>query len=230
MNIQIYGHDGIPILAFPPQSSMSNTYKDFGIIDTLYSYIHEGKIQIFCIDSCDDDSWSNTWLNGESRMNNQEKYFNYVVQDVLPMMRTINHRLPYAFGVSLGATHAAIDFFRKPECFQGIIGLSPALQTNAFFGDWSNELLYQNSPLDFLAHMEKDHPFVEEYRKKQIIFCCGQGNWEHESQPSLHRLEDQLKRLDVPAWFDYWGYDVNHDWYWWNKEIAYFIEKMTPNS
>ena len=37
-------------------------------------------------------------------------------------------------------------------------------------------------------------------------------------------VDDAFKRLSVPAWVDYWGYDVNHDWPWWRKQIAYFLQ------
>jgi esterase/lipase superfamily enzyme len=30
----------------------------------------------------------------------------------------------------------------------------------------------------------------------------------------------------VPAWFDYWGYDVNHDWPWWRRQLPYFLGKL----
>ena len=29
------------------------------------------------------------------------------------------------------------------------------------------------------------------------------------------------------AWFDYWGYDVDHDWPAWRQQAPYFINKMT---
>jgi hypothetical protein len=40
------------------------------------------------------------------------------------------------------------------------------------------------------------------------------------------RLQKILADLEVPAWFDYWGHDVNHDWQWWRLQMPYFLEKM----
>ncbi len=31
-----------------------------------------------------------------------------------------------------------------------------------------------------------------------------------------------LEEKQIPVWVDFWGYDVNHDWPWWRKQIAYF--------
>ena len=27
----------------------------------------------------------------------------------------------------------------------------------------------------------------------------------------------------IGAWCDFWGYDVEHDWPWWKKQIRYFL-------
>ena len=35
-----------------------------------------------------------------------------------------------------------------------------------------------------------------------------------------------LKEKGVPAWFDYWGFDVAHDWPYWLRQAPYFIEKI----
>ncbi|MCQ2199906.1 MAG: hypothetical protein MJZ19_09350 [Paludibacteraceae bacterium] len=40
---------------------------------------------------------------------------------------------------------------------------------------------------------------------------------------STRRLDDLLRERNVPAWIDYWGHDVAHDWPWWRKQLAYFV-------
>ena len=64
------------------------------------------------------------------------------------------------------------------------------------------------------------------YRKKNIIICIGQGAWEEELLPSNREMETILKEKQVPAWIDFWGYDVAHDWNWWQIQIRYFMEKI----
>jgi hypothetical protein len=39
-------------------------------------------------------------------------------------------------------------------------------------------------------------------------------------------LEQILRNKCIPAWFGYWGQDVNPDWPWWQKELAYFLENI----
>jgi len=37
------------------------------------------------------------------------------------------------------------------------------------------------------------------------------------------KLEQILRDRSIPAWVDYWGGDVSHDWPWWHKQLVYFF-------
>ena len=39
-------------------------------------------------------------------------------------------------------------------------------------------------------------------------------------------LKELLEYKDVPAWIDFWGHDVNHDWPWWLIQFPYFVERV----
>ncbi|MDD6840435.1 MAG: hypothetical protein PUD65_03860 [Spirochaetales bacterium] len=39
-------------------------------------------------------------------------------------------------------------------------------------------------------------------------------------------LDEILCKMGIPHFSDYWGYDVNHDWPWWRKQLPYFFEKF----
>ncbi|MGC9358076.1 MAG: hypothetical protein ACP5GX_09420, partial [Anaerolineae bacterium] len=68
--------------------------------------------------------------------------------------------------------------------------------------------------------------YLDRYRESQIVICVGQGAWEEDHIRETRALEGVLQDLDVPAWVDYWGHDVNHDWPWWRKQLPYFLDKM----
>lgn len=126
----------------------------------------------------------------------------------------------------MGASHAANFMFRRPDIFQGCICLSGYYDSDLFFGNYHDERLYNNSPIQYLEGMSYDHPYVEMYRHCDIILCCGQGAWEDEMIYSTHRMQELLENKDIPAWIDYWGYDVNHDWDWWQIQLPYFINHI----
>lgn len=64
------------------------------------------------------------------------------------------------------------------------------------------------------------------YRNSKIVICVGQGRWEDECRVDTTEMKNILKNLQVPAWVDYWGYDVDHDWPWWKIQLPYFLKHM----
>ena len=114
-------------------------------------------------------------------------------------------------------------FCRRPDIFDAVLALSGIYEAGFFIKGFSNELTYLNSPLDCLKNMSYDHPYIDLYKKARIIACVGQGSWENECIDSTRELDFQFKRLGVPAWFDYWGYDHPHDWPSWLEQTPHFL-------
>ena len=56
-------------------------------------------------------------------------------------------------GAALGALHAADLFFRFPALFDGLLALSGIYTASYGFGDYMDEVVYRNSPVDYLAGM-----------------------------------------------------------------------------
>ena len=96
MNIRVYGHTGTPLLILPTQDSMCDNFENFGMIDTVAPEIEAGKIQLFAVDTVDRETWSNVWGDKGWRAARQEDYYNYLIEEVLPFIRTENGtgRLP----------------------------------------------------------------------------------------------------------------------------------------
>ena len=42
----------------------------------------------------------------------------------------------------------------------------------------------------------------------------------------ITKANELLEYKDIPAWIDFWGYDVNHDWDWWQVQFPYFVERV----
>jgi len=225
MSIRVYGHGGWPVLVFPTQDSMSDNYENFGMIGTLSGFLNDGIIQLFCVDTVDRDSWSAKEGDPEYRAWLQEQYFYHIIDEVVPVIHAVNQSdlRPLATGCSMGATHAAIVFLRRPDLFEGTLSLSGVYDAAYFFGDWMNSTLYANSPATFMPNLPADHPYIPIYNHRSIIFCVGQGAWEDEGIRSQKVLEKAFHDKNIRGWFDYWGHDVNHDWDWWQKQYLYFI-------
>ena len=228
MEFKIYGHGGIPLLVFPAQDGRFYDFENFGMINTISDKIEEGKVQVFCIDSVDSESWSDECGDKRHRVYIMEQWYYYVVDELVPTIFDINGngKLIYTTGCSMGASHAANFMFRRPDLFQGCICLSGYYDSDLFFGDYHDEILYNNSPIQFLNGMSYDHPYVEMYRHRDIILCCGQGAWEDNMIRSTNRMKELLEYKYIPVWIDFWGKDVNHDWNWWQVQLPYFLNHI----
>ena len=227
MHMMIYGHGGMPFLAFPTQDSKCRNYEDFGMIRELSDFLEQGKIRLFVVDTIDEESWSPKDWDKAYRAGQQEKYFNYIVDEAVPyIMERTGGRPPVTTGLSLGANHAVITFLRRPDLFAGVLALSGVYNTDYFFDGYMDVTLYMSSPERFLPNMPKDHPYIDLYNQRQMILCVGQGAWEEDGVRSLRFLQSVFEEKGIHAWCDFWGYDVNHDWPWWFKQMRYFIPIM----
>ena len=226
MHMMIYGHGGVPFLAFPTQDGMCHQMEDFGVIDQLSDYLENGSIQLFVVDTVDLETWSDRGGDKGWRAQRQEQYYHYIVDQVVPMMREMNDQPPIVMGMSMGANHTAITFLRRPDLFRGMLALSGVYNTDYFFDGYMDPTLYDNSPERFLPNMPADHPYIDLYNQKDIIFCVGQGSWEEDGVHSLRYLQSVFEQKGIHAWCDFWGYDVYHDWPWWFKQLHYFLPKL----
>lgn len=232
MEFQVYGHAGKPVLVFPSQDGRWFDYANNGMIDAAAPYIDAGRIQMFCIDSNDQNSWSrvNDWDN-RNRIEQQEAYYHYVIDELVPRIYDINtaanggHKANgiLTTGCSMGGFHALNFLLRRPDIFSGCIALSGAYNARLFFPDYMDDLVYNNSPVDYINGMPYDHPYVEMYRHRDIIICCGRGAWEHPMQEDAQRMKELFEYKNIPAWVDFWGNDVAHDWPWWRKQLPYYL-------
>ena len=231
MTIRVYGHYGRTFLVFPCQNGQSDDYQLNGMIDHLKPYIEEGKIKLICVDAIDFETFSNQYNSYEHRAYMQEQYYYYVINEVLPLIYKENNgfTLPIVTGCSMGASQAAIMFFRRPDLFGGILALSGCYDMSYFWSWWVNEHVYNNSPALFLENMDINHHYINLYNQKKMVFCVGQGNYEYYVDWSFFKLRKSIERLGIKAIMDVWGNDVDHHWYWWKKQYDYFLPLFIDN-
>ena len=228
MEIQVYGHGGRPVLFIPCQDGRFYDFENYKMTDAWAPWIESGQCTVFAIDTLDKETYS---AKGDAywRIRRHEAWFAYMTNEVVPFIRNLtNERNGWegypgviAFGCSLGATHAANLFFRRPDLFDGLLALSGIYTSDYGFHGYMNEDVYRNSPVDYLAGMPKDHPFIEQYNRHKGVIVVGQGPWEIPA--STFRLKDICEEKGINVFFDIWGYDVKHDWDWWYKQVAVHV-------
>lgn len=224
LDVIVYGTAGQPVMAFAPLGQRPESLEEVGLVDELSDYLDAGVIQLFSVSNVDGESWGSDGYAVE-RAARQEAYYQAVCEEIVPLVAEVSgsDARPLALGFDLGATHAAVFALRRPDLFQGCVCLSGVYDASRYFGDWMDATLYDNTPCAFLPNMPTDHPYIALYNQRQLLFCCGQEGSEADSLRTTREIDAQLQRLGVEAWCDYWGGDVSHTWFWWKKQIRYFM-------
>lgn len=231
MEFKVYGTSGKPCIYFPCQNGKYVDFENFNMLEHWADYIEAGRVQIFSIDTIDLETWSATDRDPAERSYWHEQWYHYVVDELVPRIYEINTAGNggnqadgiMTFGCSMGAMHSAIFYFRRPDIFNMNLSLSGCYSSKDSFGDYMDARVYDNSPVDFLRNMPADHPYMEMYRNNKNIICVGQGAWEDVLLESTRELDTVCAQKGIPTWFDYWGLDCEHHWYWWYKQVAYFL-------
>lgn len=229
MECKVYGHAGRPILYIPCQDGRFFDFEGFHMDSNLSPWIDSGAVMVISIDTMDKETWSNT--NGDPywRIRRHEQWVRYITDEAVPKIQQIarernnwggNPRV-FTMGCSLGATHALNLYLRRPDIFDGCMALSGIYTASYGFGNYSDELVYLNSPVDYMANMPSDHPYINMYKQRKAVVCCGRGSWE--VPETTERLKAIFESKGLPIWVDLWGYDVCHDWCWWYKQAPYFM-------
>ena len=87
MELLLFGHGGARVLAFPTSQGRYYEWEDRGMIEALRHPLEEGWIQLYCVDSVDDESWYARWKWPGDRAWRQVHYDNYLLHEVLPLTR-----------------------------------------------------------------------------------------------------------------------------------------------
>ncbi len=224
----VYGYGGKPVLVLPSQDGIAQDFEGFGMIPSCEPYLRDGRITLYCVDSIDKETWSNYNGNPRRRIELHERWITYLTQEYIPFIKEDagwEGRI-MATGCSMGGTHTGNLVLRFPNLFDSAISLSGAFDASWLLGGYMDDLVYQNSPVHYMPNLPEDHYFIDAINSCKIIFCSGQGAWEDEMLRTLAILQKTFNEKGINAWIDLWGYDVNHDWPWWRKQLAYFLPKI----
>lgn len=227
MEFKVYGHGGRPVLFIPCQGGRFFDFENFKMIDYWGKWIEEGRCIVYAVDCIDNEAWAAQGADNRWRIENHERWYNYVVEELVPTIHYMSGQQGImTFGCSMGAMHAANLFFRRPDLFDGVFAISGLYDSGEFFGDYVDDLVYNNCPVYYLANMPHDHYYIDMYNNRKILIVVGQGKWEGPLIESTRRLDAVLRNKGIQAQVDYWGYDVDHDWPWWYKMVEHYVPQF----
>jgi esterase/lipase superfamily enzyme len=225
-----YGHLGRPVLAFPAERGGPWDYEHQGVIGAVEGLLESGRMKLYCVDSFDSASWSNTSVPLEARAREHERYESWILEQVVAWIHADcgGPQEIATAGVSLGAYHAVNFALKRADLFPLALGLSGNYDPAAWDG-WGErgDATYFNNPMDYLAHMKDDH--LEWLRGRlSVLIVCGQGQWEDTTGAleSSRRLAGLLAEKGIRHELDLWGHDVPHDWPSWRAQLAHHLPRF----
>lgn len=227
MPIVSYGWRGQPVLLFPTAAADFLENERFWLIKSVEAMLQQGRIRVYSIDSINRLAWMDSSLPIAEAARRQALYSRYVEEEVVPFIRNSvgdQEARAVTTGASFGCFHAANAFFRRPDLFGGVIGMSGFYDLSVdYFKGYSDDNCYFNNPMWFVANIE-GHTLDQLRNHSRIVITSGQGEWEKpELTGDFHEL---LNRKGIGHIYELWGHDVSHDWPWWRKMLPFYLERI----
>ena len=220
MELLVFGHAGARALVFPTSRGKFYEWEDRGMFgsDGLGYAIDQGWLQVYCVDSVDNESWYNAGAHPGHRGYRQTQYMNYVASEVMPLSRSKNSN-PFllVLGASFGAYHAAAFAFKFPDMTGRMIGMSGVYDIKRFTGGYSDDNVYFNNPMDFIQH-ESDSGRLEALRRIDIILATGKDD---SLRRESERLSSVLWQRDIGNALRLWD-GWSHDWPYWKHMLSLY--------
>lgn len=227
MPIVSYGWRGQPVLLFPTAAADFLENERFWLVKAIEPLLQQGRIRVFSIDSINRLAWMDRSLPVRESGRRQALYSRYVEDEVVPYIRHAvgdGGARAITTGASFGCFHAANAFFRRPDLFGGVIGMSGFYDlAPSYLKGYSDDNCYFNNPMWYVANLEG--PGLDALRHhSRIALVAGQGAYE--APDATRAFHDLLDRKGIGHIFDLWGHDVNHDWPWWRKMLPHYLERI----
>ena len=219
MDLLVFGHAGARVLVFPTSMGRFFEWEDRGMVGELREQLDRGWIQLFCVDSIDEESWYAGWKWPGDRAWRNVQYEHYLLGEVLPFTSHRNSN-PYLIttGASFGAYHAVNFAFRQPWRVNRVIGLSGLYDVRRFVGSHYDQHVYANNPSHYVGTIQ-DHWWLEAMRRMDIILATGEGDAFVDNNRHLSGLLWQRGIGNALRIWDGWA----HDWPWWKQMIRAYI-------
>lgn len=219
MEMLVFGHDGARMIVFPTSRGRFFEYEDRGMVTALSDHIEGGRLQLYCVDSVDAESFYARSVHPSGRITRHLQYEQYIINEVLPFARSKN-LTPFtlAHGCSFGAYHAINFALRHPDLVNRAIGLSGKYQMRSFFDGYYDDNIYFNNPSEFVPG-EHDAGRIEQIKQVDLIIVIGEQDPAYQNN---RELSTALWSKNIWHAFRTWN-GWAHDWPYWQQMIRSYI-------
>jgi len=215
MEVLRFGASGVPLLAFPTSQGRFYQWEDFGLVGALADWIEAGRLQVWCVDSVDGESWYAHHQPPGVRVERHLQYDRYLLNELLPHIP----EPPIAAGPSFGALHAVLLAVRHPTRLRGFIGLSGAYDTARWLDGYADANTYFTNLLAFLPGLH-DEAYLGPLRALHPkVIATGEDDPNVSDSVKVARL---LREKGVEVQLDLWP-GWAHDWPYWKDMLRRYL-------
>jgi esterase/lipase superfamily enzyme len=226
-----HGTWGRPVLLFPSEGGSAHDAEHNGMLDAVRPLVDAGRVSLFCVDSLDGWSWSDSGLSTEERARRGGTYTAWLSDVVLPWVveQVGGGQEVVTVGVSLGAYHAVHLTLQRADVAPVAIGLSGNYDPSTWNG-WGElgDATYFANPTAYVSNMDGDH--LDWVRSRvSVLLVVGQGPFEESPTRSLsatRTFAELLQHKGIRHELDVWGHDSAHDWPWWQRQLAHHLPRF----
>jgi esterase/lipase superfamily enzyme len=194
MELLVFGYGGASVLFFPARMGRFYDYENWRVIESLRHKIERGDIQVYCVDSCDVESFYSSLIHPALKVTRHIRYEDYILNEVIPV---IHRKNPDSYmitaGCSLGAYHAMNIALRHPCFFNKVLGMSgryDLTQQKGHYNDlldgYWDENVYFNMPLQYIPNLTDDEK-LQGIKAMEIVLAVGQEDILLESNLLLNK-------------------------------------------
>lgn len=219
MEMLVFGHAGAPILVFPTSMGRFYEYEDQGMVATLGHHLEQGWIQLYCLDSIDAESWYCNWAHPNGRLYRHDQYERYVLDEVLPLVRSQNsNSFVMTHGCSFGASHAMLFGLRYPAVFRRVLAFAGYYDMRRFLNNHQDEQVYYHNPVQFVEGLQHGQ-LLDELRRLEIVMAIGREDAAAWTNTQLSNALWGKGVWHAMRWWDGWA----HDWPFWKQMILQYV-------
>jgi esterase/lipase superfamily enzyme len=220
MELLQFGGGGLPVVVFPTSSNRFFEFEDQGMVAALADQIEAGKLQLFCVDSVDTESWYNRAAPPHQRIHRHMQYEQYLVEELVPFIRERNAdpRL-VAFGCSFGGYHAVNIALRHPDLITGFVSLSGIFDLTNFLGGHYDQDCYYHLPTHYIPNLN-DPWYFDRFRRNTYLLASG---WDDHCLRENQKLDWVMNEKGIAHQLHIWDTLNCHDWPTWQRMAREYL-------
>jgi len=219
MELLMFGHAGARVIVFPTSQGRFFDWENRRLHEAVHRHLENGWIQMYCLDSVDNESWFNYHASPTDRAHRHLQYHDYVINEVLPFTQSKNdNSFVIATGASLGAYHSFSIALRFPRSFNRVLGMSGVYDVREWTNNEMNDVIRECSPADYVQAMH-DSQHIEDIKHLDMIIPIGN---EDPLYGNNKWFSDELWGKGIWHALRVWN-GFAHDWPQWEQMIQIYI-------